>query len=198
VEATLARDQHQHPGTSQSAAALHTITTFPSTREKITVSLDGVQILAGDVSVPSIAYFYVTSSTGPHRPQPFAQVLIGPHVQRRGEAGSGDHTYAFAARIGGGIDVPLKSHFELRAIQIDWFLTQFANAKNDRQNNLLVAAGITYLVREEVAPRRERWAQTSCSPPTPSPFRSPARKAQKTDDPDTGSSTSANSRHNSS
>jgi len=47
-------------------------------------------------------------------------------------------------RLGGGIDVPLKSHFELRAIQIDWFLTQFANAKNDRQNNLLVATGITY------------------------------------------------------
>jgi len=31
---------------------------------KITVSLDGVQILAGDVSVSSIAYFYVTSSAG--------------------------------------------------------------------------------------------------------------------------------------
>jgi hypothetical protein len=31
---------------------------------KITVTLDGVQILSGDVSVPPIAYFYVTSSTG--------------------------------------------------------------------------------------------------------------------------------------
>jgi outer membrane immunogenic protein len=81
---------------------------------------------------------------GPHRPQPFAQVLIGPAHSGGGEAGSGDHTYAFAARVGGGIDIPLKSHFEVRAIQIDWFRTQFANAKNDRQNNLLVAAGITY------------------------------------------------------
>jgi hypothetical protein len=31
---------------------------------KITVTLDGAQILSGDVSVPPIAYFYVTSSTG--------------------------------------------------------------------------------------------------------------------------------------
>jgi outer membrane immunogenic protein len=81
---------------------------------------------------------------GAHRPQPFAQVLIGPAHSGGGEAGSGDHTYAFAARVGGGIDIPLKSRFEIRAIQIDWFRTQFANAKNDRQNNLLIAAGITY------------------------------------------------------
>jgi outer membrane immunogenic protein len=81
---------------------------------------------------------------GPHRPQPFVHVLVGPAHSGGGEAGSGDHTYAFAARVGGGIDIALKSRFEIRAIQVDWFRTQFANAKNDRQNNLLVAAGITY------------------------------------------------------
>jgi outer membrane immunogenic protein len=81
---------------------------------------------------------------GEHRPQPFAQVLIGPAHSGGGEAGVGDHTWAFAARLGGGIDIPMKSRFEIRAIQVDWFRTQFANAKNDRQNNLLVAAGITY------------------------------------------------------
>ena len=62
----------------------------------------------------------------------------------RVDINEGDHTYAFAARVGGGIDIALKSRFEIRAIQVDWFRTQFANAKNDRQNNLLVAAGITY------------------------------------------------------
>jgi outer membrane immunogenic protein len=81
---------------------------------------------------------------GVHRPLPFAQVLIGPAHSGGGEAGAGDGTYAFATRIGGGIDVPLKSHFVLRAIQVDWFRTEFANAKNDRQNNLLVAVGIAY------------------------------------------------------
>jgi outer membrane immunogenic protein len=81
---------------------------------------------------------------GSHGVLPFAQVLIGPAHSGGGEAGSGDHTYAFAARVGGGIDIPLNSRFEIRAIQVDWFRTQFANAKNDRQNNLLIAAGITY------------------------------------------------------
>jgi hypothetical protein len=77
----------------------------------------------------------------PHRPQPFVQVLVGPAHSGGGEAGSGDHTYA---RVDGGIEIALKSRFEIPAIQVDWFRTQFANAKNDRQNNLLVAAGITY------------------------------------------------------
>jgi hypothetical protein len=31
---------------------------------KMTVTLDGVQVFSGDVSVPPVAYFYVTSSTG--------------------------------------------------------------------------------------------------------------------------------------
>ena len=40
--------------------------------------------------------------------------------------------------------MPLKSRFELRAIQVDWYRTQFSNTTNDRQNNLLIAAGIVY------------------------------------------------------
>jgi len=81
---------------------------------------------------------------GAHRPQPFAQFLIGPAHAGGGEAGVADGTYAFASRLGGGIDVPLKSHFEVRAFQVEWYRTQFANAKNDRQNNLLVSAGLVY------------------------------------------------------
>ena len=81
---------------------------------------------------------------GAHRPQPFAQFLIGPAHASGGEAGVADGTYAFASRLGGGIDMPLKSHFEVRAFQVEWFRTQFANAKNDRQNNLLISAGLVY------------------------------------------------------
>jgi outer membrane immunogenic protein len=75
---------------------------------------------------------------------PFAQVLVGPAHAGGGEAGVGDGNYAFAARIGGGIDVPLTHHFEVRAIQADWFRTQFPNGQNDRQNNLMISAGILY------------------------------------------------------
>jgi outer membrane immunogenic protein len=79
-----------------------------------------------------------------HMPQYFAEALVGPAHAGGGEAGVADGTWAFALRVGGGIDVPLKSRFQLRAIQVDWYRTQFANTTNDRQNNLLIAAGIVY------------------------------------------------------
>ena len=81
---------------------------------------------------------------GAHRPLPFAQVLIGPAHANGGQAGVADGTSAFAMRLGGGIDVPLKSHFIVRAFQVDWYRTQFSNTINDRQNNLLISAGIVY------------------------------------------------------
>jgi outer membrane immunogenic protein len=58
---------------------------------------------------------------GKHKPEPFAQVLIG-----------------------GGIDVPLSSRFAVRVIQIDYYLTNFTNSTNNHQNNLLVAAGFVF------------------------------------------------------
>jgi outer membrane immunogenic protein len=75
---------------------------------------------------------------------PFAQVLVGPAHAGGGEAGIGDGHYAFATRIGGGIDIPLSHHFEVRAIEADWLRTQFPNGQNDRQNNLQISAGILY------------------------------------------------------
>ena len=81
---------------------------------------------------------------GRHKPQPFAQVLLGAGHSGGGVAGVGDATYAFATRLGGGVDVPISSRFSVRAIQLDYFRTQFANAKNDRQNNLLFGFGFVY------------------------------------------------------
>ncbi len=81
---------------------------------------------------------------GNHKPQPFAQIILGAAHAGGGEAGVADGSYRFATRIGGGIDVPLNSHFAVRVVQIDYYLTTFANATNDHQNNLLVGAGIVY------------------------------------------------------
>jgi outer membrane immunogenic protein len=81
---------------------------------------------------------------GKHKPQPFAQILLGAAHAGGGEAGVADGSYRFATRIGGGIDVPVSSHFAVRVIQLDYYLTTFANATNDHQNNLLVGAGIVY------------------------------------------------------
>ncbi len=81
---------------------------------------------------------------GNHKPQPFAQIILGASHAGGGEAGVADGSYKFATRIGGGIDVPLSVHLAIRIIQLDYYLTTFANANNDHQNNLLVGAGIVY------------------------------------------------------
>jgi outer membrane immunogenic protein len=81
---------------------------------------------------------------GNHKPQPFAQILIGGAHAGGGEAGVADGTNRFVTRIGGGVDVPVSAHFSVRVIQIDYYLTTFANATNDHQNNLLIGAGVVY------------------------------------------------------
>src|SRR3984885_13629806 len=81
---------------------------------------------------------------GKHKPEPFAQLLLGAAHAGGGVAGVADGSYQFATRMGGGIDVPVSSHFAVRVIQLDYYLTTFANATNDHQNNLLVGAGIVY------------------------------------------------------
>jgi outer membrane immunogenic protein len=81
---------------------------------------------------------------GAHKPQPFAQILLGAGHAGGGVAGVGDASFGFATRIGGGVDVPISPRFSLRVIQIDYYLTTFANATNDHQNNLLVGAGFVF------------------------------------------------------
>jgi outer membrane immunogenic protein len=81
---------------------------------------------------------------GDHKPQPFAEVLLGGAHAGGGVAGVGDGTYEFASRVGGGVDVPVSSHFSVRFIQVDYYLTHFANLTNDHQNNLLIATGLVF------------------------------------------------------
>jgi outer membrane immunogenic protein len=80
---------------------------------------------------------------GPHSPRPFAQLLLGAEHPGGGVAGSGDGFYAFATRMGGGIDVPVSSRIAVR-FQIDYSLTHSANSANDHQNNLLLGAGAVF------------------------------------------------------
>ena len=81
---------------------------------------------------------------GEHKPEPFAQILIGGAHAGGGEAGIANGDFVFATRIGGGIDVPINSRFAVRVIQMDYYLTTFANATNDHQNNFLVGAGVVW------------------------------------------------------
>jgi outer membrane immunogenic protein len=81
---------------------------------------------------------------GAHKPQAFAQMLVGAGHAGGGEVGIGDASYGFATRMGGGIEVPVSPRFAVRILQIDYYLTHFANSTNDHQNNLLVGAGIVF------------------------------------------------------
>jgi hypothetical protein len=71
-------------------------------------------------------------------------VLVGAAHAGGGIAGAGDGTTEFMTRMGGAIDLPISHRFAIRIIQVDYDLTTFANGVNDRQNNLLVAAGVVY------------------------------------------------------
>src|ERR1700689_2580318 len=81
---------------------------------------------------------------GKHKPEPFAQVLVGATHAGGGVAGGGDGSDQFASRGGGGIDLPLSSRFAVRIVPVDYYLTTFANSTNNHQNNLLVAAGFVF------------------------------------------------------
>jgi len=81
---------------------------------------------------------------GSHALQPFAQALLGGAHSSGGVAGAADDSTSFAFRVGGGIDLPISARFAVRIVQADYYLTVARNGVNDRQNNLLLAAGIVY------------------------------------------------------
>jgi outer membrane immunogenic protein len=75
--------------------------------------------------------------------QPFGQVLVGGGHASGALAGAGEGTNAFVARVGGGLDLPVKGRLAMR-LQADYDVTTFANGVNDHQNNLLLEAGVVY------------------------------------------------------
>ena len=89
-------------------------------------------------------YRFPRNSLTSHPLQPYLHVLLGAAHAGGGIAGAGDGTVAFAARVGGGVEVPLTSSFAMRLIEADYFPTDFANAVNGHQNNVSLASGIVY------------------------------------------------------
>ena len=53
----------------------------------------------------------------------------------------------FSMEFGGGVDVPLKRGFGVRAIEVDYVRTAFQNFASNSQNDLRLAFGVTYHVR---------------------------------------------------
>jgi outer membrane immunogenic protein len=75
---------------------------------------------------------------------PFAQVLLGGSRASGSYASDMGLSNAFAATMGGGIDVELTSRVDVRAFQADYAFLRFPNGVNDHQNNLRISFGIVF------------------------------------------------------
>ena len=80
--------------------------------------------------------------------QPFGEVLLGgAHATGTFEpsfsGGSGSFN-SFSLVAGGGLDIHIMRHIDIRAIDADYYLTRFPNGVNGRQNNLRISAGVVF------------------------------------------------------
>jgi peptidoglycan-associated lipoprotein len=79
--------------------------------------------------------------------QPFGQALIGL-AHSRGTLVQGlnpasvNAGAAFAANLGGGLDLRASPRFSVRLIEADYLVTTFDNGVNNHQNNLRISAGV--------------------------------------------------------
>jgi peptidoglycan-associated lipoprotein len=79
--------------------------------------------------------------------QPFGQALIGlahssGKLVQGANPAAANAGAAFAANLGGGLDLRASRRFAVRLIEADYLLTTFDNGTNNHQNNLRVSAGV--------------------------------------------------------
>jgi outer membrane immunogenic protein len=110
----------------------------------------------GNVSASGHSLTLLTYLAGPRyrllparrRLSPFAQILVGGvHASGALYAPSGSSSgsaNAFAASMGGGLDVDLNRRVALRLVEADYLLTLLPNGVNSRQNNLNVSTGVVF------------------------------------------------------
>jgi outer membrane immunogenic protein len=85
-----------------------------------------------------------------HSPlQPFVQTLAGlahssGSLVEGGTAAVSNSGAAFAANLGGGLDLRINRRFSLRVVEADYLLTLFVNGTNDHQNNMRLGAGLVF------------------------------------------------------
>lgn len=83
-----------------------------------------------------------------HSPlQPFGQVLVGAahasgSLVKPPNPAAGSASLAFAANLGGGVDLRASRRFSVRLAEADYVPTTFGNGGNNHQNNLRLSAGV--------------------------------------------------------
>jgi hypothetical protein len=83
------------------------------------------------------------------RYSPFAQALFGGGRVIINEGAPQGGESSFVAIFGGGLDIRVSRHFAIRAVQIDYVMTHFANTSVSpsipaTQNDFRVSAGIVF------------------------------------------------------
>ena len=107
---------------------------------------------ANDISTLGQNLTLVTFTVGPRismpgrRLAPFGQFLIGgahgsDSYFPNGTSSSTSATN-FAYTTGGGVDLNLSRRFAIRAFDVEFLRTAFPNGANDRQNHLMIGAGL--------------------------------------------------------
>lgn len=84
---------------------------------------------------------------GHTRLQPYGQLLAGiahssGSLVEGSNPGAANAGAAFAANIGGGLDLRANRRFSVRLVEANYLLTTFDNGTNNHQNNLRLSAGI--------------------------------------------------------
>lgn len=72
---------------------------------------------------------------------PFAHALFGVERFHATVVGGSGSNSAFAMAVGGGLDIPVKGIFAIRAAQLDWLRTNHFNAS---QNNMRLSTGVVF------------------------------------------------------
>ncbi len=80
------------------------------------------------------------------RVQPFAQALFGGARAGASALGTSASENAFAAALGGGVDVKVNDWFAVRPVQAEYLLSRFigASGSNESQHNFRYSAGVVF------------------------------------------------------
>lgn len=107
----------------------------------------------------SVGLHLVTTTFGPRymwspaeaRWNIFGQALVGTAFGSNSifpaALGATTSAQSLAVKTGGGLNLNLKSHLALRALEIDYLRTQLPNGTNNVQNNVILGAGIVFSIR---------------------------------------------------
>jgi hypothetical protein len=85
--------------------------------------------------------FGPTVSIGMGHFTPFTHALFGVDRFHTSLLGGSVTDNSFAMAVGGGVDIPVKGIFAIRAAQLDWLRTGHASTS---QNNLRVSTGVVF------------------------------------------------------